>query len=290
PVENLISFVQQAQDAKISLERLNDIHKLADEEDDNAEYVKYLPQNKSIIIRGVSFKYPGAGNEAVLKKISLEIPQRKVTAIVGMSGSGKTTLIKLLMKIYDDYSGEIKIGNQNLKHISASFWREQCGIVMQDGYIFSDTIANNILTGESNVSFDKLENACRIANIMELIESLPLGFNTMIGPEGIGLSQGQRQRILIARAVYRDPQFIFFDEATNALDATNEKVILGNLHEFFEDKTVVMIAHRLSTVKNADHIIVFENGYIVEAGRHEELTSLRGTYYHLVKNQLELGN
>ncbi|HYC29381.1 MAG TPA: ATP-binding cassette domain-containing protein, partial [Chitinophagaceae bacterium] len=184
----------------------------------------------------------------------------------------------------------IKIGSQNLKHISASFWREHCGIVMQDGFIYSDTIANNILTGEANVNFERLEYACKVANIMELIESLPLGFNTMIGPEGIGLSQGQKQRILIARAVYRDPAFIFFDEATNALDANNEKIILENLQEFFEDRTVVMIAHRLSTVRNADHIIVFENGYIVEAGRHEELTRLRGTYFHLVKNQLELGN
>lgn len=290
PVENLISFVQQAQDAKISLERLNDVHKLANEEDENVEYVRQLPQNKSIRLKDVTFKYPGAGNEAVLKKVNLEIPQSKVTAIVGMSGSGKTTLFKLLMKIYDNYTGEIKIGNQNLKHISASFWREQCGIVMQDGFIFSDTIANNILSGESNANFERLEYACKVANILELIESLPLGFNTMIGPEGIGLSQGQKQRILIARAVYRDPAFIFFDEATNALDANNEKVILENLEEFFEDRTVIMIAHRLSTVRNADHIIVFENGYIVEAGRHEELTRLKGTYFHLVKNQLELGN
>lgn len=290
PVENLISFVQQAQDARLSLERLNDVHKLANEEDENVEYVKHLPQNTTIRLKDLLFKYPGVGNDPVLKKINLEIPAGKVTAIVGMSGSGKTTLFKLLMKIYDNYTGEIKIGNQNLKHISASFWREQCGIVMQDGYIFSDTIANNILTGESNVNFERLEYACKVANIMELIESLPLGFNTLIGPEGIGLSQGQKQRILIARAVYRDPKFIFFDEATNALDATNEKVILENLQEFFQDRTVVMIAHRLSTVKNADHIIVFENGYIVESGRHEDLTSLRGSYFHLVKNQLELGN
>ncbi|MBP9740695.1 MAG: ATP-binding cassette domain-containing protein, partial [Chitinophagaceae bacterium] len=212
------------------------------------------------------------------------------TAIVGMSGSGKTTLLKLLLKFYDKYNGEIKIGETNLKNISPRFWRSQCGSVMQDGFIFNDTIANNIAVSDANPNYEKLVHACTVANILPFIESLPLGFNTKIGAEGNGISQGQKQRLLIARAVYKNPTYLFFDEATNSLDANNEKIILENLQDFFKNKTVIVVAHRLSTVKNADNIIVLHKGVIIEQGTHIELTNKRGEYYELVKNQLELGN
>lgn len=289
PIEQLIQFVQQTQDAKISLERLNEIHQLEDEEPIDKELLKHLPENKNLEFKNLLFTYPGAGNEPVLKNLNFIIPHGKVTAIVGMSGSGKTTLLKLLLRFYDNYSGDINIGGINLKYISPRFWRSRCGSVMQEGYIFSDTIAKNIAVSEERPDHQKLLHACKVANILSFIEGLPLGFNTKIGAEGNGISQGQKQRMLIARAVYKNPDFLFFDEATNALDANNEKIIMENLQEFFQGKTVVVVAHRLSTVKNADNIIVLHNGLIIEEGPHSVLSSNKGYYYELVKNQLELG-
>jgi len=293
PISQLIGFVQSAQDAKISLERLGEIHNKEDEEAPNESKIMLLPQKRDVSIQNLSFQYDSPHGETVLDSVNLEIPSGKITAIVGMSGSGKTTLVKLLLGFYPPIKGEIKVGEYNLQNLNTHLWRENCGAVMQDGYIFSDTIANNIAVSRDvacRVSTERLLHAAKVANILEMIEGLPLGFNTKIGQEGQGISQGQRQRILIARSVYKDPEFIFFDEATNALDATNEKVIMENLNEFFEGKTVVIVAHRLSTVKNADNIVVLEKGKIVEQGTHKELTALRGVYYELVKNQLELGN
>ncbi len=290
PVQQFISLVQTGQDAKISMERLNEVRQLQDEEDRHKSYITYLPQYKSIRLSGLSFTYPGSLDAPVLEDISLEIPERKVTAIVGVSGSGKTTLLKLLLKFYDQYGGDIQVGESNLRYFSASFWREQCGAVLQDGYIFDDTIARNVAVGDENIDHSRLIKSCKTANILSFIESLPNGFYTKLGSEGTGLSQGQKQRILIARAVYKNPQYLFFDEATNSLDANNEKAIVENLQEFFKNKTVIVVAHRLSTVKNADKIVVLQKGRIVEEGTHESLTRLKGKYYELVKNQLELGN
>jgi ATP-binding cassette subfamily B protein len=290
PVEQLIGFMQQAQDAKLSLERLNEIHSLENEEPTEQNLQQELPTHKSIHLNNLAFTYIGAGNEPVLSNINLTIPENKVTAIVGMSGSGKTTLLKLLLKFYEHYKGDIKIGETNIKYISHSFWRSQCSSVLQDGYIFNDTIAKNIALHGEAVNKQQLMHACKVANILSFIEGLPLGFNTKIGAEGTGISQGQKQRLLIARAIYKNPEFIFFDEATNALDANNEKVILENLQSFFKNKTVVVVAHRLSTVKNADKIVVLHEGEIVEEGTHDVLASQKGYYYELVKNQLELGN
>jgi ATP-binding cassette subfamily B protein len=290
PIEQLIAFTQQAQDAKISLERLNDIHSLDDEEPVFKHFNHYLPAIHSIYIKNLSFSYPGAGNEPVLKNIDLEIPQGKVTAIVGMSGSGKTTLVKLLLRFYENYKGDIHLGNVNFKTISPRFWRSVSGAVMQDNFIFNDNIRKNVTVTDEKTDEERLLNACRTANILEFIESLPLGFYTKLGAEGNGISGGQRQRLSIARAVYKNPEFIYFDEATNSLDANNEKVILENLQEFFKGKTVIVVAHRLSTVKNADKIVVMENGEIKEEGTHAALILKRGKYYELVKNQLELGD
>jgi ATP-binding cassette subfamily B protein len=290
PIEQLIGFTQQAQDAKISLERLNDIHALEEEEPLHKEYNHALPNEHSIQIKNLSFTYPGAGNEPVLKNINLQIPQGKVTAIVGMSGSGKTTLVKLLLRFYDTYKGDIHLGTANFKTISPKYWRSISGAVMQDSFIFNDNIRKNITVTDDKVDNERLMHACKTANILPFIESLPLGFYTKLGAEGNGISGGQKQRLSIARAVYKNPEFIFFDEATNSLDANNEKVILQNLQEFFKNRTVIIVAHRLSTVKNADKIIVLDNGEIAEEGTHTELTLQRGKYYELVKNQLELGN
>jgi len=290
PIEQLIGFTQQAQDAKISLERLNDIHSLEDEEPVHKHFNHYLPEEHSIHIKNCSFTYPGAGNEPVLKNINIEIPQGKVTAIVGMSGSGKTTLVKLLLRFYDRYKGDIYLGNVNFKTISPKFWRSISGAVMQDNFIFNDNIRKNITVSDERVDEERLIHACKTANILPFIESLPLGFYTKLGAEGNGISGGQKQRLSIARAVYKNPAFLFFDEATNSLDANNEKLILENLQQFFINKTVIVVAHRLSTVKNADKIVVMENGEIVEEGTHTELTVKKGKYYELVKNQLELGN
>lgn len=225
-----------------------------------------------------------------MQEVTLTIPQGKTTAIVGTSGSGKTTLLKVLLKFYEPSKGEVRIGDTNLKYHSHHFWRELCGTVLQDGFIFSDTIANNIAVGDENINIQKLTQAVKIANIQDFIESLPLGYNTKIGAEGVGLSQGQKQRLLIARAVYKNPEYIFFDEATNALDAQNERIITENLAKFFKGKTVVVVAHRLSTVRNADQIIVLEKGKIVEQGTHHSLVNQGGKYYELVRNQLELGS
>jgi ATP-binding cassette subfamily B protein len=290
PISQLIGFVQSAQDAKISLERLDEIHNRKDEEDTNESKIILISQKKDISIQNLTFQYEGPHSETVLDNVHLEIPSGKITAIVGMSGSGKTTLVKLLLGFYPPIKGEIKIGEYNLQNINTHVWRNHCGAVMQDGYIFSDSIARNIAVSDEIIDTARLLHAAKVANILEMTEGLPLGFNTKIGQEGQGISQGQRQRILIARAVYKNPEFIFFDEATNALDAKNEKVIMENLNEFFEGKTVVVVAHRLSTVKNADNIVVLEKGKIVEQGTHKELAKLKGIYYELVKNQLELGN
>lgn len=290
PIEQLVGFTQQAQDAKISIDRLNDIHSLEDEEPTHQNFNHNLPQQQSIEIKNLHFTYPGAGNEPVLKNINVEIQQGKITAIVGMSGSGKTTLLKLLLRFYEHYKGEIAIGSLSYKNISPRYWRSQIGAVMQDSFIFNDNILKNITVTNDKVDNEKLLNACKTANILSYIEALPLGFYTKLGAEGKGLSGGQKQRLAIARAVYKNPHFIFFDEATNSLDANNEKVILENLQQFFNGKTVVVVAHRLSTVKNADKIIVLDNGEIVEEGTHTELTLKKGKYYELVKNQLELGN
>jgi ATP-binding cassette subfamily B protein len=288
PIEQLIGFTQQAQDAKISLERLNDVHSLDDEEPVYKHFNHYLPAIHSIYIKNVFFTYPGAGNEPVLKNINLEIPQGKITAIVGMSGSGKTTLVKLLLRFYENYKGDIHLGNVNFKTISPRFWRSVSGAVMQDNFIFNDNIRKNVTVTDEKTDEERLLNACRTANILEFIESLPLGFYTKLGAEGNGISGGQKQRLSIARAVYKNPEFIFFDEATNSLDANNEKVILENLEEFFKNRTVIIIAHRLSTVKNAGKIVVMDGGEIVEEGTHWELILQKGKYYELVKNQLEL--
>lgn len=288
PIEQLISFFNLTQDAKISLERLGEIHLRNDEEDIEGSRITDIPNGKSIELSNLAFRYDEPESELVLNDISIKIEAGKQTAIVGTSGSGKTTLIKLILGFYPPVKGDIRIGESNLNAFSISRWREQCGVVMQDGFIFSDTIANNIAPGVDRVDKLQLLHATTVANIADFIDSLPLGYNTKIGSEGHGLSQGQKQRILIARAVYKNPKFIFFDEATNALDANNEKVILENLQEFFKGRTSVVVAHRLSTVKNADQIIVLEKGRVVEVGTHKELSELKGAYYTLVKNQLEL--
>lgn len=351
PVEQMIGFVQSWQNAKISMDRLNEIHTIEDEEPAYKQLLKELPfafqrqvvgggpsksspredfataqglldeeideyptteiynleNNKVTLNSGhsaevtpplgggwvglhsVSFTYPGAGNEPVLENINLQIPKGKTTAIVGTSGSGKTTLLKLLLKFYEPQKGEIKLGNTPLLHISHKTWRAHCGVVMQESFIFSDTIARNIAVGAERIDMSRLWHSVHVANCKEFIESLPLGFNTKIGAEGTGISMGQKQRILIARSVYRDPDFIFFDEATNSLDANNESVIIENLNTFFKGRTVVIVAHRLSTVKHADQIVVLNKGVISEKGTHKELANLKGEYYTLVKNQLELG-
>lgn len=288
PINQMIGFIQSAQDAKISMERLGEIHNRDDEEKPSDNKINTVPEDKTIHIKNLSFRYNPL-SEDVLKDINLTIPQGKITAIVGMSGSGKTTLVKLLLGFYPVSQGEINIATSPLSSISNRTWRARCGAVMQDGFIFSDTIANNIAVGEDEVDKEKLLNAVKVANIQEMVENLPLGFNTKIGQEGKGISQGQRQRILIARAVYKNPDYFFFDEATNSLDANNERIIMQNLKQVFKGKTVVIVAHRLSTVKDADNIIVLNNGRLTEQGTHDKLTKQKGEYYNLVKNQLELG-
>jgi len=290
PLDQMVEFMQVSQDAKISLERLSEIHTQKDEEQDQAGKLTALPSKSDVTISDLVFQYEGPHSPKVLNNINLTIPQGRVTAIVGTSGSGKTTLVKLLLGFYPPVSGSLKVGEADLSQYKQHWWRSKCGAVMQDGFIFSDTIANNIALADDEIDKEMLAYAVRMANIQEYIESLPLNYNTKIGPEGVGLSQGQKQRILIARAIYKNPEFIFFDEATNALDANNEKVILENLNEFFSGKTVVVVAHRLSTVKNAHQIVVLEKGEMIEIGTHEELTAKQGAYYNLVKNQLELGN
>lgn len=289
PISQFIGLSQSIQDAKISMERLNEVHGLEDEEPSDKYFLTSLGKQKDICFDNLSFTYPGAGNEPVLDKISLSIPEGKMTAIVGTSGSGKTTLLKLLLKIYSEYKGSIRIGDINFNNLSPSYWRNLCGSVLQEGYIFNDTIEKNIAVGFEEIVKERLFKSCHMANILPFIETLGNGFHTILGAGGVGISQGQKQRLLIARAIYKDPEFLFFDEATNSLDANNEKKIVENLARFFKGKTVIVVAHRLSTVRNADKIIVLDNGKIAEQGTHIELTSLRGKYYELVKNQLELG-
>lgn len=291
PINQMIGFIQSAQDAKISLERLAEIHNREDEEQSTMYNEQYaLSKREDVIseslkIENLTFRYNELSDN-VLEDISLEIPSGKVTAIVGMSGSGKTTLVKLLLGFYPPTKGEIRVGGAKLESSRPSDWRARCGVVLQDGFIFSDTIARNIAVGEENIDSARLLEAVRVANIREMIEGLPLGYNTKIGQEGQGLSQGQRQRILIARAVYKNPDFLFFDEATNALDANNEHTIMENLEQFFNGRTVVVVAHRLSTVKNADKIVVLRHGKICESGTHAELVAQKGDYYELVRNQI----
>ena len=291
PLNNFITFLQSGQDAKISLERLSQIHSRENEDEISDNKIYQLPDNKSVIIKDLSFRYGGRATPLVLKNINCTIPQGKTTAIVGASGSGKTTLIKLLLKFYDPTEGSILIDSTDLKMINNDYWRSECGAVMQDNFIFNDNIAGNITESEQNgnIDRDRLHEAAKVANIYDFIQTLPNKYNTIIGASGITLSGGQRQRIIIARAIYKNPYYLFFDEATSALDADNEKVIMHNLENYLKGKTSVIVAHRLSTVKNADNIIVLDKGEIVEEGNHARLTNLKGIYYKLVKNQLELG-
>ncbi len=293
PLNNFLSFIQRSQDARISLERLAEIQIHKDENEGDESTSRIILANQNIqITNNLNFRYGGKDSPWILKDLNLEIPSGKVTAIVGASGSGKTTLLKLLLKFYKPTAGNIKIGLQDIHSIQTSVWRDCCGVVMQDGFIFSDTIARNITesSSEGRIDKEKLLYAVKLANLEELIESLPGGYNTKIGGSGLQLSGGQRQRILLARIIYKNPEFLFFDEATSALDANNERTIMENLQEFFKGKTVVIIAHRLSTVKHANKIVVLHKGKIIEEGKHEELTQQKGAYFTLVKNQLELGN
>ena len=293
PVEQLIHFVYSWQDVSISLDRMNEIHTETNEE--NAErtrssYTEESTDGHSLAIKDLSFKYNIYSSKNILSDINLLIPNGKVTAIVGASGSGKTTLIKLLLGFYEPLSGSIQIGSANLSECNLGWWRSQCGAVMQEGYLFSDTIAKNIAISDDDPNIERIRHAARVANIADYVEALPLAYNTMIGQDGQGISQGQRQRILIARVIYKNPMFVFLDEATNALDANNEQAITDNLLDFYKGKTVIVVAHRLSTACNADQIVVLNEGKIVELGTHEELIGKRGNYYGLIKNQLELGN
>lgn len=289
PLNSVIDFMHSTQDAKISLERMAEIHNAEDEVEEDKLYIDKIPESPEIEIKNLSFQYEGPHSPYVLKDINLVIPSNTVTAIVGTSGSGKTTLVKLLLSFYQPVEGDILVGNQNLTNINPNLWRSRCGVVMQDGYIFSDTIAKNIALSAEEIDVERLYTASKLANVDELISKLPLGINTKIGSEGLGLSQGQKQRILIARAIYKSPDILFFDEATNALDALNERSILENMQGFFNNRTAVVVAHRLSTVKNADQIIVLDEGELVESGTHKELIALKGKYFNLVQNQLELG-
>lgn len=289
PVEQLMSFIYSLQDVKISLERISEIHRTKDEETGIKQLTQFSGK-RDIRLVHINFKYDPHALKKTLENISFIIPEGKITAIVGSSGSGKTTLIKLMLGYYPVMAGNILIANENINSYNLKWWRRQCGVVMQDGMIFSESIARNIAVDDSEVDLNRLEQAARIANIHDYIMELPLKYNTQIGRDGIGLSQGQKQRILIARAVYKNPSFIFLDEATNALDAKNEKIIVENLNEFYKGRTVIVVAHRLSTVKNADQIIVLDKGKVVETGNHTSLIEKQGAYYNLVKNQLELGN
>ena len=289
PITQLIQFVRELQDAKISLARLSEIHEKEDETQEEEHQSIDVPYDSDIELKNVTYRYLGS-DVPVLDNLSLKIPANKVTAIVGVSGSGKTTLMKLLLKFYNPEKGEVSIGSAQLKNISQKAWRSNIGAVMQEGYIFTDTIANNIAVGADKIDKARLLYASDVANITQYVSELPLGYNTKIGAEGLGMSTGQKQRLLIARAVYKNPEILFFDEATSALDANNEKEIMQKLDIFFKNKTVIVIAHRLSTVMNADQIVVLDKGKIIEIGNHTTLVEQRGNYFELVKNQLQLGN
>jgi ATP-binding cassette subfamily B protein len=290
PIEQFVYFMQQAQDASLSLERLGEIHSKPDEETNEMSMGSddVAVGKQSIELSNVLFSYGSEHSRKVIKGVSLDIPAGKTTAIVGLSGSGKTTLIKLMLGFYPPTEGQISIGRQSLQKMSFKEWRKHCGVVMQEGFIFNDTIARNIAPGDEVIDRQRLLYAAGMANIRDFIEGLPLKYNTRIGSTGQGVSQGQKQRLLIARAIYRDPDYLFFDEATNALDTDNERIIQQNLDEFFHDRTVVIVAHRLSTVRHADNIVVLKEGVIVEQGNHDALIAMQGDYYQLVKNQLEL--
>lgn len=289
PLHQFIAFLQSLQDAKISMERMGEIQNMDNEEDEKDIFAKTIPADCPITMNNVTFQYDGPRSPKVIDGLSLTIPANKVTAIVGISGSGKTTILKLLLRFFKPVAGEIKLGNRDLSNYSVREWRRNCGVVMQEGFIFSDTIRNNIGVSEEDIDNKRVAYAAQQACIDDFIESLPMGYNTRIGADGHGLSSGQKQRLLIARAIYKDAKYIFLDEATNSLDANNEKSIMNNLGTFFENKTVVVVAHRLSTIRNADNIIVLVNGSIVEQGSHDKLISAKGAYYNLVKNQLEIG-
>lgn len=290
PVEQLMNFFYSLQDVKISLERINEIHQMDDENGKEGLQTSIEDKNDGIDIKTIMFKYDPHALRKTIDDVSIHIPQGKVTAIVGASGSGKTTLIRLMLGYYPVLEGKINIGNTDINKLNKKWWRRQCGVVMQDGVIFSESIARNIAVDDGDIDKERLLKAAEIACIKDYVMALPLKFNTKIGRDGVGLSQGQKQRILIARAVYKNPDYIFLDEATNSLDANNERSIVENLDKFYKGKTVVIVAHRLSTVKNADQIVVIDHGKVVEEGNHESLTAKRGAYYNLVKNQLELGN
>lgn len=290
PVSHLLNFISIAQDAKMSLDRLSEVHELEEEESEPENKLTRLPDNKSIYINNLSFQYEGPRSPYALKDIDLFIEHNKITALVGSSGSGKTTLLKIIMGFYSPVNGEILVGDTRLANVSLRSWRSRAGAVMQDGYLFPGTIAFNIAPGSEDIDQERLALAVDTANIRHFIENLPSRYNTKIGANGLGLSEGQKQRLLIARVVYKNPDVVIFDEATNSLDAVNEKVIVENLAGFFKGKTVIIAAHRLSTVKNADRIVVLDSGRIVESGDHNTLIRNRNAYYNLVKNQLELGN
>lgn len=290
PVSQFITFVQETQDAAISMERLGEIHGRQDEEPENEQKIRDIPAGSDIVLKDLTFQYDGPHSPKVLDEINLTIPSNKVTAVVGASGSGKTTLLKIILGFYQPTGGDVLLGEIPLKRFSESSWRGSCGTVMQEGYIFTDTIAANIGVSDDDPDMKRVREAAEVSNICHWIETLPLGYYTKIGMDGHGLSTGQKQRILIARAAYKNSKFLFFDEATNSLDANNERVIMKHLDELFKDRTVVIVAHRLSTVKNADNIVVLDNGRVAEQGTHEYLTKLKGKYYTLVKNQLELGD
>jgi len=290
PVEQLMNFFYSLQDVKISLERINEIHQMDDENGKEGLLTSIEDKNEGIDIKNIMFKYDPHALRKTIDDVSIHIPQSKVTAFVGASGSGKTTLIRLMLGYYPVLEGTINIGNTDINKLNKKWWRRQCGVVMQDGVIFSESIARNIAVDDGDIDKERLLKAAEIACIKDYVMALPLKFNTKIGRDGVGLSQGQKQRILIARAAYKNPDYIFLDEATNSLDANNERSIVENLDKFYKGKTVVIVAHRLSTVKNADQIVVIDQGKVVEIGNHESLTAKRGAYYNLVKNQLELGN
>ena len=290
PVEQLMGFFYSVQDVRISLERINEIHRMDDENGKQGLETSVKEEGRGIALENVNFKYDPHALKTIIDNVSLNIPKGKVTAIVGASGSGKTTLIKLMLGYYPVLGGQINIGGTDVNTLNKKWWRRQCGVVMQDGVIFSESIARNIAVDDNEIDRLRLQKAAEIACIHDYVMGLPLKYNTKIGRDGVGLSQGQKQRILIARAVYKNPDYIFLDEATNSLDANNERMIVEHLDAFYKGKTVVIVAHRLSTVKNAGQIVVLDKGRVVETGSHEALTRKRGAYYNLVKNQLELGN
>jgi len=285
-LDQFIGFIQAVQDTKISMERLSEIHLMEDEEKKEKQYINHLPQRRSISLDKVSFAYPDSQNKMALNNISLEIPAAMTTAIIGESGSGKTTILKLLLKYYEKYEGDIMVGDYNLKDINPSFWRRKCGAILQDSCIFNDTITRNIALQVDGYDEARLIEACRLSNIMPFIDGLPSGLDTRLGAGGVGLSQGQKQRILIARLIYKDPEFILLDESTNSLDEINEKAIVESLDRLFRGRTIIVVAHRLNTVKNAHNVIVLQEGSIIEQGPHEELARKNGKYYRLMKDQM----